>query len=313
MAGSTWDRHDLLGLYGLSAPDLLSLLDQADEFRHGLDSKGNGEHPLSGCIVANLFFEDSTRTRMSFTVAARRLGADVIDLAGAGSSVSKGESLIDTALTIEAMGVDVLVVRSSAAGAADLIAGVVSCSVINAGDGRHEHPTQGLLDALTVRQRLKSLEGRQLAIVGDIAGSRVARSATHAFTTLGADVHLIGPPTLVPTSFTQIAAGPGRVFVGHDLDQALGDLDGIMMLRVQFERGTKIAPDYRQHYALTSERAACLPEGAIVIHPGPMNRGVELDSEVADGSRSVIRDQVTNGVAVRMAVLSTLLNAPALA
>ncbi len=310
MTVATWNRHDLLGLEGLSRDDLNDLL-QASA-RHL--NVANGTAPtlgiLEGKIIANLFFEDSTRTRCSFTVAARRLGADVLDLTGPGSSVSKGETLIDSALTIEAMGVDLVVTRTKPSGGAMLIADAVNVPVVNAGDGRHEHPTQGLLDLLTMRQHLGELEGRSIGIVGDIASSRVARSNIHALTTMGANVVLVGPPALVPDTLAHIATGPGSVEVGHDLDSVLGDLDVIMMLRVQFERqsGNAIGEDYREQYGLTGERARRLKDDAAIMHPGPMNRGLEIDSEVADDdSRSLIRRQVTNGVAVRMAVLELLL------
>ena len=219
--------------------------------------------------------------------------------------------MLDTALTIEAMGVDALVVRSRDAGAPALIADAVECSVINAGDGRHEHPTQGLIDLLTLRQRWADFSERRVAIVGDIAASRVARSNLHGLTTLGADVLLVGPPSLAPSSFEQIADGPGRVIVGHDLDAILHQVDAIMMLRVQFERHSlgAIADDYRAQYGLTQERFGRLRADAVVLHPGPMNRGLEIDAEVADDPlRSLILRQVANGVAVRMAVLTRCLS-----
>jgi aspartate carbamoyltransferase catalytic subunit len=310
MTVATWNRRHLLGLEGLSGDDLDTLIQAA--VRH-LDV-ANGTAPplgiLEGKIIANLFFEDSTRTRCSFTVAARRLGADVLDLTGAGSSVSKGETLIDTALTIEAMGVDLIVTRTKPSGGPTMIADAVNVPVINAGDGRHEHPTQGLLDLLTMRQHLGELAGKTIGIVGDIASSRVARSNIHALTTIGANVVLVGPPALVPDTLSQIASGPGSVEVGHDLDSVLGDLDIVMMLRVQFERqsGGVIGEDYREQFGLTVERARRLKAETAIMHPGPMNRGLEIDSEVADDdSRSLIRRQVTNGVAVRMAVLEMLL------
>jgi aspartate carbamoyltransferase catalytic subunit len=307
MAGTTTGRFHLLGLDGMPADELRSLLDEAEGFVGAAES-GRSSDLLAGRIVANLLFENSTRTRFSFTVAARRLGASTIDLTGAGSSISKDETLLDTALNIEAMGVDMLVVRSRKAGAPHLIARSVRCAVINAGDGRHEHPTQAMLDILTLRRRWGELAGRTVLIVGDIANSRVARSNVHGLTTLGADVLLVGPPALVPATFTQIAAGPGRVTIGHDLDDALPRADAVMMLRIQLERhdeGSAIPSDYRRHFGLTVDRAARLRADVPIMHPGPMNRGVEIDSEVADDpQRSVIMEQVTNGVAVRMAVLS---------
>jgi len=296
------------GARGLSRRDITHLLDQAEDWLPVVRGEQAPSTLLAGRIIANLFLEDSTRTRGSFTVAARRLGAATLDLSGPGSSLSKGETITDTARNIDAMGVDAIVIRSSASGAAAMIAPVVRCPVINAGDGRHEHPTQGLLDLLTLRQRLGGLEGRTAAIVGDIGGSRVARSAVHGLSTMGAGVQLIGPPTLVPRTFESIASGPGKVAVSHDLDAALPRVDAVMMLRVQFERGSEIAGDYREHFGLTAARAGKLPPHAVILHPGPINRGLEMDGEAADDARrSVILDQVTNGVAVRMAVLAALL------
>jgi aspartate carbamoyltransferase catalytic subunit len=302
-------RH-LLGLDGMDRGVLEELLEEAERLRPVASGREPALRRLAGRIVANLFFEDSTRTRCSFTIAAKRLGAETVDVTTAGSSISKGESLLDTALTLEAMGVAGLVVRSPGSGTPHRIAGVVACPVINAGDGRHEHPTQGLLDILTLRQRLGSVTGRTVAIVGDVANSRVARSALFGLTVMGADVLLVGPPTLVPRDMAEISAGPGRVTVGHDLDAVLDRVDAIMTLRIQKERqtGEEIPPDYRQRYGLTIERARRLRPDAIVLHPGPMNRGVEIDSEVADDpGRSVIVRQVSNGVAIRMAVLARCL------
>jgi aspartate carbamoyltransferase catalytic subunit len=305
-----WDRRHLLSMEDLAAAEILELCDAAEHYLP--QARGDLSIPrlttLVDRFVAMLFLEDSTRTRSSFTIAARRLGADSLNLSGEGSSLSKGETLADTALNIQAMGVHAIVVRSQAAGAAQLIARAVQCPVINAGDGRHEHPTQALLDVMTMRQRLGDLRGRVIAIVGDINGSRVARSNIHALVALGADVRLVGPPTLVPSTFLHIASGPGRISISHAFDEVLGQADAVMMLRVQFERGTDIAADYRQQFALTAARAQTMKPGAIVMHPGPMNRGLELDGDVADDSqRSVIMQQVTNGVAMRMAVLAALL------
>ncbi len=303
----------LLGLQGMPADELRSLLAATQAM-----SQREPRHTLAGRIVANLFFEDSTRTRTSFSVAAKRLGAEVVDLMGGVSSVSKGETLIDTARNVEAMGVACLVVRARQSGAAALIARHVSCPVINAGDGRHEHPTQGLLDTYTLAQahgRLGAfdLRGLRIAIVGDVAASRVARSAIAAMTTLGAEVVCAGPPALVPRSIASLGAQ-----VTHELDALLPRVDAVMMLRIQFERYTDAKPpageapksspiasirEYRELYALTPERARLMKPGAIVMHPGPINRGIELDAPVADGDRSVILRQVTNGVLVRMAVL----------
>ncbi len=267
-------------------------------------------------MVATMFFEDSTRTRLSFEIAARRLGVPALDI-GPSSSTSKGESLIDTAKTIEAMGVAALIVRARPSGAAHLIARHVGVPVINAGDGKHEHPTQGLLDSLTFCEAIGrdgfDLQGVRVAIVGDVVSSRVARSAIAGFGILGAEVVCVGPVHLVPRSLE----GLGCV-VSHDLDSVLADVDGVMMLRVQRERhgGPSKAGSwgaagsvgaYRAGYALTVERAAQMKDGAVVMHPGPMNRGVEIDSEVADGARSLITRQVSSGVAVRMAVIERAL------
>lgn len=300
------ERWNLLGLDGMAADEITSLLDEAEQYLDVAAGQAPPLELLSGRIVANLFFEDSTRTRCSFTVAAHRIGASTVDLTGAGSSLSKGETLLDTALNIEAMGVDALVIRSRSAGAPAQIAEAVRCAVINAGDGRHEHPTQALLDLLTLRRRWGGYPGRTLAIVGDIANSRVARSNVFGLTALGADVVLIGPPALVPEAMARIAPGPGRVTIGHDLDEVLEWIDAVMMLRIQLERhdGGAVPDDYHARYGLTIERAARLRPDVPVMHPGPMNRGVEIDAQVADDpQRSVILQQVANGVAVRMAVL----------
>lgn len=277
---------------------------------------------LAGAIIANLFFEDSTRTRTSFSVAAKRLGAEVVDLLGGISSVSKGETLIDTARNVEAMGVAALVVRARQSGAAAMIAGSVACPVINGGDGRHEHPTQGLLDIYTLAEAQGRLEdfdlrGLRIAIVGDVGASRVARSNIAGMTALGAEVICIGPPAMAPGGMSALGAR-----ISRDLDGVIADMDAVMMLRIQFERYTdakpagaeppKVSPiasirEFRALYALTPQRATRMKPGAVVMHPGPINRGLELDAEVADGERSVIMRQVTNGVLVRMAVLEGLL------
>ncbi len=299
-------RH-LLQLEGLSASELTELLDRAEAYLPVATGQAPPLRDLEGRLVANLFFEDSTRTRLSFEAATARLGGRSLALQGAGSSASKGESFLDTGLNVEALGVDALVVRTDLSGGPALLAKHVRCAVINAGDGRHEHPTQGLLDCLTIRRALGGIQGATVAIVGDIANSRVARSALHALTTLGATVRLVGPPTLLPRSFAQVAEHADRVQITNDLDSNLRDLDVIMMLRVQLERaaGGGIASDYRIHYGLTRERASHLPPSCIVMHPGPVNRGVEVDDDVADDERrSQILRQVTHGVAVRMAVLA---------
>lgn len=304
----------LLELAGIDPARLRALLaDAASVLRDPAPTDA-----LAGRTVANLFFEDSTRTRLSFTLAARAEGAEAIDLTSAGSSVSKGESVADTARTVEAMGVAALVVRHRSAGAAHVVARAVRCAVLNAGDGRHEHPTQGLLDALTIAEahgRLDSFDfsGLRIAIVGDIASSRVARSDVAALRALGASVVCVGPPALAPDELACLGCE-----VSQDLDAQLADADAIQMLRIQFERhdaGSGGASpvgsihEYREGYALSPERAARMKPSAIVMHPGPINRDVELSAAVADGPRSRILRQVTLGVAVRRAVLRASVHA----
>jgi aspartate carbamoyltransferase catalytic subunit len=265
---------------------------------------------LRGRTVVSLFYEESTRTRLSFEAAAKRLSADTMNFNVGTSAVSKGESLRDTVLTIEAMGVDAVIVRHGSAGVPVQVARWVQASVVNAGDGWHEHPTQALLDCYTLQERLGSLEGRRVAIVGDVKHSRVARSDIAAFTSLGADVVVVAPPTLLPPS---LAGWP--VEVSHDLDDVLPKVDAVVLLRMQAERQTEaLVPSLREYtatYGLTRRRAALLREEAVVMHPGPMNRGVEIAAEVADLPCSVVTRQVANGVAVRMAVLFLLLAAGA--
>ncbi|WP_250009914.1 aspartate carbamoyltransferase catalytic subunit [Actinoplanes sp. M2I2] len=268
---------------------------------------------LRGRTVVNLFYEDSTRTRISFEAAAKRLSADVINFSAKGSSVSKGESLKDTALTLQAMGADAVVIRHPASGAPHRLAAWVDGSVVNAGDGTHEHPTQALLDAYTMRSRLGRLEGLKVAIVGDVLHSRVARSNVLLLTTLGAQVTLVGPPTLIPIDIA--AALSPATKVSYDLDSVLPDMDVVMMLRVQTERMQDSyfpsAREYSRRYGLDLARMRKLPGHAIVMHPGPMNRGMEIAPEVADSSRSTIVEQVANGVSARMAVLYLLLGGKA--
>jgi aspartate carbamoyltransferase catalytic subunit len=301
-----WPHKHLLGLEDLSAEDIRFVLQTAKGFE-GVSTRSVKKVPaLRGKVMVNLFFEDSTRTRSSFSLAASRLSADVLDLAGKGSSVSKGETLVDTARTIEAMGIDMLVCRHHLSGAAHQLARSVSCSVINAGDGQHEHPTQGLLDIYTICQRLGrddyDLSGLTVAIVGDIAHSRVARSNVHGLKKLGANVVLVGPPTLLPRSFADLGCELTHDFVG-----VLPRADVVNMLRVQFERiegqAFPSVREYAAFYGLTSARLARCKPGVIVMHPGPINRGIEIDSAVADGPNSAILQQVTNGLATRMAVL----------
>ncbi|WP_067502489.1 aspartate carbamoyltransferase catalytic subunit [Actinoplanes sp. TFC3] len=268
---------------------------------------------LRGRTVVNLFYEDSTRTRISFEAAAKRLSADVINFSAKGSSVSKGESLKDTALTLQAMGADAVVIRHPASGAPHRLASWVDGSVINAGDGTHEHPTQALLDAYTMRSRLGKIDGLKVAIVGDVLHSRVARSNVLLLTTLGAEITLVGPPTLIPVDIA--AALSPQTKVSYDLDSVLPDMDVVMMLRVQTERMQDSyfpsAREYSRRYGLDAPRMRRLPEHAIVMHPGPMNRGMEIAPEVADSSRSTIVEQVANGVSARMAVLYLLLGGKA--
>lgn len=298
--------RDFLAIEGLVLSDLRGLLERAERLLPAAIGEANAEERLRGRVVANIFFEDSTRTRVSFEIAAKRLGASVVNLGASGSSASKGESLVDTARNIEAMGVDAIVVRTSISGGAALVADAVACPVINAGDGRHEHPTQGLLDVLTLTLRFGELAGKRVAIVGDIANSRVARSTTHALVALGAHVVIVGPPALVPVGFDHLARGAGSITISHDLDSILPEVDAIIMLRVQMERAAAggIAPDYRTAYGLTAARRRALRSGAAILHPGPVNRGVEIDDSVADDpTDSLILTQVSCGVAARMAVL----------
>ncbi|MCW2498841.1 MAG: aspartate carbamoyltransferase [Frankiales bacterium] len=298
-------RH-LLSAADLSLEDATLVLDTAEELAQVSERTVKKLPTLRGRTVVNLFFEDSTRTKTSFELAAKRLSADVINFAAKGSSVSKGETLKDTALTLEAMGTDAVVIRHSWSGAPVNLARIIRGSVVNAGDGTHEHPTQALLDAFTMRQKLGRIEGLKVTIVGDILHSRVARSNVLLLKTLGADVTLVAPPTLLPTG---VDAWPAEV--SYDLDAVLPKSDVVMMLRVQRERmGAAYFPsvrEYSRRYGLDVDRAAQLQDHTIVMHPGPMVRGMEIASEVADGPRSTIVDQVANGVSVRMAVLYLLL------
>jgi aspartate carbamoyltransferase catalytic subunit len=305
-------RRHLLSAADLMHADAVEILDTAERLDRALAGREVKKlPPLRGRTVVNLFYEDSTRTRTSFELAAKRLSADVVNFTAKGSSVSKGESLKDTALTLEAMGADAVVIRHSYSGAAHRLAGWVHGSVINAGDGTHEHPTQALLDAFTMRRRLRGgtgdLAGLRVTVVGDVLHSRVARSNVLLLDTLGADVTLVAPPTLLPVG---VEAWPART--SFDLDAELPDSDVVMMLRVQRERMAASyfpsAREYARRYGLDARRMAALGDQAIVMHPGPMNRGMEIAAEVADDpKRSTIVEQVTNGVSVRMAVLYLLL------
>lgn len=302
----------LLSANDLTREQAVNILDTAKQLAVA-SSQGVGKlPPLRGRTVVNLFYEDSTRTRISFEAAAKRLSADVINFSAKGSSVSKGESLKDTALTLEAMGADAVVIRHGSSGAPHRLAtaGWISGSVVNAGDGTHEHPTQALLDAYTIRQNLCNgegdLRGLTITIVGDVLHSRVARSNAILLQTLGANVRLVAPPTLLP-----IGVDTWGCEVSYNLDDAVTDADAVMMLRVQRERMNAsffpTAQEYSNRYGLNSSRVARMPQHAIVMHPGPMNRGMEISADVADSSRSVIVEQVTNGVSVRMAVLYLML------
>jgi aspartate carbamoyltransferase catalytic subunit len=298
-------RH-LLSVADLSRDDAVLILDTAVELARLADRPVKKLPTLRGRTIVNLFYEDSTRTRSSFEAAAKRLSADVINFSAKGSSVSKGESLKDTALTLEAMGADGVVIRHEASGAPHRLATWIKGSVVNAGDGTHEHPTQALLDAFTMRRHLGELDGRRVAIVGDVLHSRVARSNVLLLKTLGAEVTVVAPPTLLPVG---IAGWPCAF--SYDLDAIVAKSDAVMMLRVQRERMQSSffpnAREYSRRYGLDGARLAMLPEHAIVMHPGPMNRGMEIAADVADSTRSVIVEQVANGVSVRMAVLYLLL------
>ena len=297
----------LLSIEDLDRAGIEAMLDQSDAFLDVLAREIPKVPALRGKTVVSLFYEDSTRTRLSFETAAKRLSADTMSFTVGSSSVKKGESLLDTVRTIEAMGIDAMVVRHPAAGAPHRVAQWLDASVVNGGDGRHEHPTQALLDAFTLRRhRGPSLDGCRIAIVGDIRNSRVARSGMQCFTKLGAQVTFVAPPTLMPE---RLDGWP--VTVTHDLDDALAETDVAYVLRVQGERiGKALFPSLREYYArygLTAERAARMKPDTLVMHPGPMIRGPEIATEVVDGPRSLVREQVTNGVAVRMAVLWSLI------
>ena len=302
-----WPHKHLLGLEHLSTHDIRHILTTAKGFEEVSTRSVKKVPALRGKVVVNLFYENSTRTRASFSLAANRLSADVLDFAAAGSSVSKGESLRDTARNIEAMGVDVIVCRHHHSGAAWQLSQSVNCSVVNAGDGRHEHPTQGLLDIYTLARRLGrseefDLSGLSIAIVGDIAHSRVARSNVHGLLKLGAHVILVGPATLLPRSFADLGCE-----LSNNLDAVLPRVEVINMLRIQFERiQSQAFPSMREYahfFGLTSQRLARAKPDMLVMHPGPMNRGLEIDSAVADGPQSTVLYQVANGLAVRMATL----------
>jgi len=304
--GTRYPYRHLLGIEGLSRLDIDFLLDRADGFveqNRQVDKKAS---TLRGRTLINLFFENSTRTRTSFELAGKRLGGDVINMSVSTSSIKKGETLIDTAMTLNAMHPDALVVRHSESGAVHLLAEKVNCSVVNAGDGSHEHPTQALLDALTIRRRKGHLEGLEVAICGDVVHSRVARSNIHLLSIMGARVRVVAPPTLLPSGIDRFG-----VEVHHDMERGLAGCDIVMMLRLQTERmkGSFVPSirEYFRYYGLDEDKLRAAKPDALIMHPGPMNRGVEIDSVVADDiARSLIREQVEMGVAVRMAVLEIL-------
>jgi aspartate carbamoyltransferase catalytic subunit len=298
-------RRDLLGIRDLSAAEINGILDTAENFRE-INSREIKKVPtLRGKTVINLFFENSTRTRTSFELAAKRLSADAVNISVSSSSVTKGETLLDTALNLDAMAPDCIVVRHSSAGVPHQLAKVSKAAIVNAGDGANEHPTQALLDAMTIREHKKKIKGLKIAIVGDILHSRVARSNIHLLTKLGASVRVAGPKTLVPGDFEHLVEKDLQV--SKHIEDAIEDADVVMILRIQRERQDSAyfptLREYAIHFGLTNDRLALAKKDAIVLHPGPMNRGIEISSEVADSSRSLILDQVKYGVAVRMAVL----------
>lgn len=302
IATDNWTQADLLGLEHLSAEEITTILDAAQQLKEMTNGCAKKIDLLQGTTVANLFFENSTRTRTSFSLAARRLGADVIDFSSAGSSLSKGETFIDTAKNIEAMNVDTVVVRHRTPGTPHLLAKNIRCSVINAGDGAHEHPTQGLLDIMTIREHRKKIKGLTVALIGDISHSRTARSNIWGLKKLGAHVIVCGPSTLVSRRWEELG-----VEVAYSLDAILPRCDVLNLLRIQFERQiTRPFPSVREYallYAMTGERMANAKDDILIMAPGPINRGMEVTPEVADGPHSVILHQVTNGLAIRMAVL----------
>lgn len=304
--GAVFPHRHLTGIEGLQPHEILFLLDEAEQWVEANRSRAQSDRRLEGITQINAFFENSTRTLLSFEIAGKRLGADVVNMHAAQSSVKKGETLIDTAVTLNAMRADVIVIRHSASGAVKLIAGKVDCPVLNAGDGWHEHPTQALLDALTIRRRTGAIAHRKVVICGDILHSRVARSNILALTTLAAEVRVVAPSTLMPVEIERMGVTPFT-----DFDAALDGAEVVMMLRLQNERmnGGFIPStrEYHMRYGLTSERLKRAAPGALVMHPGPMNRGIEITSEVADDlERSAITEQVEMGVAVRMACLDVL-------
>lgn len=298
----SWHRKHLLDLESLSRSEIETILNTARNFKQVGERKIKKVPALTGKTVVNLFVEPSTRTRISFELAAKRLSADVINFSAEASSLRKGETLKDTARTLEALNADVIIIRHSASGASHFMSRCVAASVINAGDGAHEHPTQALLDVFTMLEKIGPLDGRKVSIIGDIAYSRVARSNIWALLKLGAEVTLCGPPTLLPTHFSRIGCR-----ITHKLDEAIKDADVINLLRIQHERQLRTTfpgvGEYRSLFGIDQNRLAGARSNVLVMHPGPINRGVEIDSATADGPNSVITEQVTNGIAIRMAIL----------
>jgi aspartate carbamoyltransferase catalytic subunit len=298
-------KKDLLGIKELSLEEINLILDTSAVFKDVLGRDIKKVPTLRGKTTVNLFFEPSTRTRTSFELAAKRLSTDVINFSVPTSSVVKGESLIDTALTVQALGADFIIIRHSSSGVPHLLAKKLRASVINAGDGTNEHPTQALLDAFTIKEKKEKIEGLEIAIVGDIAHSRVAKSNIYCLKKLGAKIRLIGPPTLIPKEMEIMG-----IDIFHNMEDGLRNVDVLMMLRIQMERqGKGFFPsreEYSRNWGLTLDRLSLAKDDVIVMHPGPMNRGIEITSEIADGPRSVILEQVTNGLAVRMAVMYLL-------
>ncbi len=306
---SRFPHRHLLGIGPLSREDLLTLLDLGDSFLEISDRAVKKVPTLRGKTVINLFLEASTRTRTSFELAGKRLSADVVNVSGSSSSTTKGETLLDTVANLEAMRPDIVVLRHAFSGSCELLARRLDCAIVNAGDGLHEHPTQALLDCATIRRHKGRIEGLEVTICGDLAHSRVARSDVMALSRLGANVRLVGPRTMVPAGIETLGV-PGRVRVCERLEPALEGADVVMMLRIQKERiGSGLFPNTREYsrtFGLNRRRLALAKPDAIVMHPGPINRGVEMEAEVADDERSVILDQVTHGVAIRMGVLYLL-------
>ena len=308
MEVTQWHRKSLLGLEELSVAEIECILRQAAQFKEDVPNPERKTDHLSGKRIVNLFLEPSTRTRIAFEIAAKSLSADVISITGKSSSLTKGETLRDTAMNVQALGADAIVVRHSSAGSSLFLSRTIDVPIINAGDGAHEHPSQALLDMFTLQENLGSLRGKKITILGDILFSRVARSNLWGLTKLGAQVTLAGPSTLVPKQFEEMGAR-----VSHDLRESLADADAVMLLRIQHERQNSThfpsLAEYTTMFGLNMERSKWLKPDAIILHPGPINRGVEIDSELADSSRAVILDQVKNGIAVRMAILYLCANA----